>query len=94
MYVVYCKYLYYTTVQYSILQYTTVYYSTLQYTTVHYLLQVIDCVMALRNRCYAEEEDKHKRDFDWLLEAVNKVTIASPSYSLYNLYLPPPSRIA
>ena len=80
---------------YSILQYTTdiTVYCT-KHITVHYLLQVIDCVMALRNRCYTEEEDKHKRDFDWLLEAVNKVTIASPSYFLYNLSLSPPSRIA
>ena len=31
--------------------------------------------MALRNRCCAEEETKHKHDFDWLLEAITKVTI-------------------
>lgn len=53
------------------------YYSILQYTTVYIdsFHQVIDCVMALRNRCCAEEETKHKHDFDWLLEAITKVTI-------------------
>ena len=55
----------------------TVYYSVLQYTTVYInsFHQVIDSVMALRNRCCAEEETKHKHDFDWLLEAITKVTI-------------------
>ena len=37
-------------------------------------MQVIDDVMSLRERfCGGDDIIKHRRDFDWLLEAVTKV---------------------
>ena len=43
------------------------------------VVQVIDDVMSLRERfCGGDDVVKHRRDFDWLLEAVNKV---NQSYS-------------
>lgn len=36
--------------------------------------QVIDSVIALRDKCCEDAESKHKHDFDWLLEAVTKAT--------------------
>ena len=39
------------------------------------MLKVIDDVMGLRERfCRDDDIAKHRRDFDWLLEAVTKVT--------------------
>ena len=39
------------------------------------MVQVMDDVMSLRERfCGGDDVVKHRRDFDWLLEAVTKVT--------------------
>ena len=44
-------------------------------------MQVIDDVMSLRERfCGGDDIIKHRRDFDWLLEAVTKV------YTIYCVY--------
>lgn len=34
--------------------------------------EVVDCVLALRDRHCTDDTAKHRRDYDWLLEAVNK----------------------